>query len=324
MFVLKGLPTRPASVAFSPDGARLVAGLLDGTAQLWDVLGGVRLATVRMPPDEPTLFNRIVFRLVGALLGAAAEPAGRAAENRVVARFAPDGRHLILADWPGVVAVVDATGSPVRVLARRGDRLWTHRGVAVTPDGRVLVTDIQHGIAAFDSSTWLPLPHALRGPGSMVRDALAAEPGGRRVACIGGGMLDLDTGRAAGGWRSPGSAPLLPTGFDWAADRAAIAVTEHGPTVRVFDPDTGTELARLTPSRKHTNAAVFTPDGRCLLTAGTEGVVRVHDANTWAESRVFAWNQGPIYALAVSPDGTRAAAGVGTAKRGKVVVWDLE
>ena len=45
------------------------------------------------------------------------------------------------------------------------------------------------------------------------------------------------------------------------------------------------------------------------------------DAATWTCERALAWGVGPLRAVAVAPDGARAAVAGDT---GRVVVWDLD
>ena len=81
------------------------------------------------------------------------------------------------------------------------------------------------------------------------------------------------------------------------------------------------ELVRNQPSRKLFNGLAFTPDGSRLLTASNDESVRVWAAPNWIEATGYAWKIGKLGCVAVSADGTLAAAGGST---GKVVVWDLD
>jgi WD40 repeat protein len=65
----------------------------------------------------------------------------------------------------------------------------------------------------------------------------------------------------------------------------------------------------------------FTRDGQSVITAGSDGSVRLWDANTGAERRSFDWGIGKLYAAAFSPDGLTCAAG---SENGQVVVWDVD
>jgi WD40 repeat protein len=76
----------------------------------------------------------------------------------------------------------------------------------------------------------------------------------------------------------------------------------------------------LSGRRHRVEELAFHPDGS-LPTVGGDRLVRVWDAETLTPGRVIEWNVGKLYAVAVSPDGARAAVGRHT---GKVVVWDRD
>lgn len=65
----------------------------------------------------------------------------------------------------------------------------------------------------------------------------------------------------------------------------------------------------------------YTPDGQSLISASSDGTVRVWEAATGLQQRVFEMNVGKMLAADVSPDGTVAAVGGAT---GEIVVWDVD
>jgi WD40 repeat protein len=68
-------------------------------------------------------------------------------------------------------------------------------------------------------------------------------------------------------------------------------------------------------------AAAFDPTSRHLFAARYDATVHVFDAAGWGCRVRYDWGIGPLRAVAVSPDGTLAAAG---GERGEVVVWDVD
>jgi WD40 repeat protein len=95
-------------------------------------------------------------------------------------------------------------------------------------------------------------------------------------------------------------------------------------------------LAQWDAHEKTVNALAFSPDGRRLVTGGSEKVVKVWDVSGVAavkgnpnarallrmpELAAYEWPTGPVRAVAVSPDGSTAAA---VGDRLKFVVWDLD
>lgn len=74
-------------------------------------------------------------------------------------------------------------------------------------------------------------------------------------------------------------------------------------------------------SRKHFTGLAYHPDGRHLFATSNDTTVHVFDTHTWERAGRFTWNLGRLRSVAVSPDGTLAAAG---GDKGEVVVWDVD
>lgn len=110
-----------------------------------------------------------------------------------------------------------------------------------------------------------------------------------------------------------------PTVIAYAPDGSVIA-GNYGPVLGVVDVATGAKAAALKPGKKHFTGFSFTPDGKRLIAVNNDAAVRVYDTDTWAEVTGYEWQIGKLTAVAVAPDGLRAACG---SNKGQVVVWDL-
>jgi len=90
-------------------------------------------------------------------------------------------------------------------------------------------------------------------------------------------------------------------------------------TVRLWDTNTGNEVARLSGHRKAVTALAALPDGR-LATGSDDMTIRVWDTETGAELVRCEGHQGAVLALAALPDGHLASAlGFGDET---IRVWD--
>lgn len=115
-------------------------------------------------------------------------------------------------------------------------------------------------------------------------------------------------------WKVPGPLVVAPDG------RHVVGL--HQMTVVVWAAgETGEPALIRDASRKHFMAAAFDPTSRYLFAARFDGTVHVFDAAGWGCRVRFDWGVGPLRSVAVSPDGTLAAAGN---ERGEVVVWDVD
>ncbi|QDU18803.1 WD40 repeat domain-containing protein [Urbifossiella limnaea] len=96
----------------------------------------------------------------------------------------------------------------------------------------------------------------------------------------------------------------------------------HGMTVVVWAAgDRGDPALVRDASRNPFYAGAFDPLSRHLFAARSDGTVHVFDAAGWGCRVRFDWGVGPLRTVAVSPDGTLAAAGN---ERGELVVWDVD
>lgn len=74
-------------------------------------------------------------------------------------------------------------------------------------------------------------------------------------------------------------------------------------------------------NRKHFTALAYHPSGRLLFATSNDKTVHVFDTASLTRVNRYTWHLDELSAVAVSPDGTLAAAG---SANGDVVVWDLE
>ncbi len=96
----------------------------------------------------------------------------------------------------------------------------------------------------------------------------------------------------------------------------------NGMTLLAWELPQGGDPRRVqNDSRKHFTALAYHPDGRRLFATSNDETVHVFDAHSLGRVTRFTWQLDRLSAVAVSPDGTLAAAG---SAQGDVVVWDLD
>jgi eukaryotic-like serine/threonine-protein kinase len=261
------------------DGHALVACTPDGFG-LWDARTGERLASVRLAVP----LDIVSFEPSGALLTASPsgifrwsfqpDPASAGtmrlgpplrlalpATSHTQIACSLNGQVVASTDRTrGWVLRADQLGQPIR-LKRHEDA----RAVAVSPDGRWVVTGSQHGNGAkvWDTRTG-QLKKELLSQEDWVR--VGFSPDGRWLATRGNG-LRLWT---VGSWQEGPSLGGIPgAAFAFSPVEKLLATETGYGVLRLVDPDTGREYARLEdPDQVRAAWICFSPDGTRLLTAG--------------------------------------------------------
>jgi WD40 repeat protein len=238
-------------------------------------------------------------------------------DNAYCVVFSPDGRLLASGGWGRPVRVRDAvTGGLVRELRSAGQSVYD---LAFSPDGALIATGGRDGTVALSEVATGKKARARKPGGSAVRAVAFSPDGGLLVSAHEDGVARLwETGtlgrlhelRAEG--ETIFSAVFSPDGTHVAAacsDGAIRLWLTAGGVPRVF--------------RRHVGWATgvtFSPDGARILSSGADGSVQQQDVRTGEVVRTLRAGDGIVNAIALSPDGTLAAAGYET---GAVTVWEI-
>ncbi|NOT01177.1 MAG: protein kinase [Phycisphaerales bacterium] len=287
------LPDILASIAFTPDGARLLirCGI---TACVADFASGRWIHERRLSPAPA--FGGILPGPGGAQATFSAADGSIQIWNfeteqeprvigthRSVPRLAgnPSGRILASADAETIVLWDWAEGRESRRFVGPGERV---RSLALSHDAARLALGLETGELIICNTRTGERTPMERAHGGSVTSA-AFSPDGRNLATGSDDgtvkLWDVATGRVR--WSaSPHLGDVWCVAFS--PDGTRLAAGGRDRSVRVFDPRTGREMLALRGPTGTVMCVAFSPDGHSIV------------AGSWARE-VFAWDTGHAYAL---------------------------
>jgi WD40 repeat protein len=111
--------------------------------------------------------------------------------------------------------------------------------------------------------------------------------------------------------------PVVSAAFS--PDGSRIVTASADTTARLWDAQTGTEIAVLRGHASILPSAAFSPDGSRIVTASVDKTARIWDASTGKQIAVLRGHENQVLSAAFSPDGSRIV----TASDDKTArIWD--
>jgi WD40 repeat protein len=285
------------AVAFGSDGKTVYSAAWDNTIRFWDVATGKETKQLK---HEGVIEGMVLT---------------------------PDGASLISCSQDGTIRRWDAqTG---KELGRYTGLKGMPRPLAVSPDGKTLACGAG-SIFLWDLETGKELRRIGDGDTHGFQSVVFS-PDGKKLAAVDGrwkaSVWDVAKGEmlhALPDYRgpvwalafSPDGKTLVAGGGQMYENHRRVNIIE----LRLWDAATGKQTKNL--DDRHTQpvrTAVFSLDGKILVTGGEDWGVRLWDTATWEELPRFKGHSGAITRLAYSPDGRTLV----TASRDSTLrLWD--
>jgi WD40 repeat protein len=317
------------SVAFSPDGTRVLSGSWDHTMMLWDTATGALIRTfeghsggvssVAFSPSG----NRVLSGSWDGTIKLWEAPTGAlirtfkdtGAVNSVA--FSPDGARMLSGSDDKTIKLWDVgTGALIRTFEGHSDRV---RSVTFSPDAdRVLSGSSDKTIRLWNAATGEPM-RIFKGHSGVVV-AVAFSPEGGRVLsgsedktinlwdAASGGLIRTFTGHADRVW----SVVFLPDG-------GRVLSGSGDETIKLWDAATGGLIRTFRGHVHPVTSLAFLPDGNRVLSGGYDHTIKLWDGATGALIRTFEGRSDQASSVAVSPDGGRI---LSSSRDRTIKLWD--
>ncbi|KAF9503562.1 hypothetical protein BS47DRAFT_788982 [Hydnum rufescens UP504] len=315
---LVGHSSHVTSVAFSPDGLRLVSGSLDCTLRLWDAVSGVHIATlqghshlvysVAFSPDGLRVIsglNDCTLCLWDATLGVhIATLRGHSGVVSSVA-FSPDGLWLVSGSWDHTLCLWNAmSGAQMATLQGHSNRVSS---VAFSPDGQQLVSGSwDYTLCLWDAMSGICIA-TLQGHSDQVT-SVAFSPDGLWLVS---GSLDHTLCL----WNAMSGAQMATlqghshhvTSVAFSPDSLRLVSGSRDRTLCLWDAMSGACIATLQGHSNTVLSVAFSPDGLSLASGSVDGTLCLWDAMSSTHPATLQGHSNRISSIALSPDGSRLA-----------------
>ena len=283
------------SLAFSPDGKRIVFATGDKTIYVWEVET-----------------KKDILRLEGHTDGVNS------------AEFSPDGKRIVSASHDDTVRIWDAeTG--MELLCLEGLDWRPVYSAAFSPKGKRIVSASSDGTVRIWNAESGKEIRKLEGHIDRVH-SVAYSPDGSRI-------ISASEDRTVRIWtiRSDPKIRLRrlkghSSEVDFAIfspDGKRIVSASYDKTVRIWNVETGKEIYKLEGHTNRVHSVAFSPDGKWIASASFDDSVRIW--NTLSGKEIRKLDVGDIaYSVAFSPDGRKIASAPGDGNGNIVQIWDVE
>jgi WD40 repeat protein len=290
-FIYRGHSDQVWSVAWSPDGKRIVSGSNDKTAQVWSASDGDHVFPYRRHDSSVDIVT-----------------------------WSPDGEWIASGSDDKTVQVWNANDGG-RVLSYTGHDFANVNAVAWSPNGMQIASgSTDQTVQVWNANDG---SHAFTHKGhSDMLWGVAWSPDGKRIAS---GSAD----KTVQVWNAnDGSHAFIYKGHSdhvhgvaWSPNGKRIASSSADKTVQVWNANDGSHAFIYKGHLSTVRSVAWSPDGKWIASGSEDSTVQVWDASDGKNVSTYQGHTSWVYSVAWSPDGKHIASGSADKT---VQVWNVE
>ncbi|WP_434685068.1 P-loop NTPase fold protein [Pseudanabaena minima] len=287
--VFAHLESEVCSTAFSPDGRKIIAGLYDGTLQLFEAISG-------KPIVQGTRISVSFFDLNGELIASGSPVA-----------FSPDGKAIISCSDNKTLRLWDLQGNQIsQPFLGHEDRV---NSVTFSPDGKMIVSGSYDKTLRLWDLQGNQIGNPFLGHGSAVY-SVAFSPDSKMI--VSGSydktlrLWDLQGNQIGNPFLGHGSA-IYSVAFS--PDGKMIVSGSGDKTLSLWDLQ-GNHIGK--PFLGHedlVSSVVFSPDGKTIISGSWDKTLRSWDLQGNQIDNPFLGHESSVLTVAFSPDGKAIVSG---------------
>ena len=278
------------SVAYSPDGTKIISGSYDKTIKIWDANTGECLKTLEGHSDW---VNSVAY--------------------------SPDGTKIISGSYDKTIKIWDAnTGQCLKTLDGHKYSVWS---VAYSPDGTKIISGSEDKtIKMWDANTGECLK-TLEGHSDYVY-SVAYSPDGTKI--ISGSadktikIWDANTGQCL---KTLEGHSNYVYSVAYSPDGTKIISGSRDKTIKIWDANTGQCLKTLKGHSWAVRSVAYSPDGTKFISGSYDKTIKIWDANTGQCLKTLEGHSHDVNSVAYSPNGTKIISG---SKDNTIKIWGIE
>ena len=327
-------PVAVQSLAFSPDGTKLVSGGADNTVKIWPIsseegntlLSGISVSIPALSPDGKS-FVCAVGRKIGVYDSVdGSELKSFACDSAVCARpaFSPDGKRVAIACRDKGIRIWDLENQcDLATLTGHTGEIFD---LAFSPDG----TKLASGSGDKTAKLWNALDGTELNTFTGFTQRLASvafSPDGTRLATgsFDGSIKirDVATGKELQALDMRiASVPSLIMCVTFSPDGSQLAAGGHEVAgrgdIRTWDVESGALLNKFVGHKQHVSSIAFSLDGTRLASGSHDKAIKLWDTATGSELKTITGHQHEVGSVTFSPDNTKLF----SSDRQAVKIWD--